>query len=94
MSDAGIRGLQERARDHWASSGESGSAVSISQTRWRRSPREYPQITVSSAVEGMGERIYDFIESGIRPRFPTKDLCDSSVRVREATDGLQAVEAR
>lgn len=81
--DAAIRGLQEQAQGSlavvspkWIGSLDLSDAVAAFA-------RQYPEITVRFDVGGMGERIYDFIDKGYDLAFHTKNLRDSSVRVRK-----------
>jgi DNA-binding transcriptional LysR family regulator len=80
--DAAIRGVQDRAEGDlgivspkWIGSLDLSDAVAAFAA-------EHPLINVRFDVGGMSDRTYDFIEQGYDLAFHTKDLRDSSVRVR------------
>jgi DNA-binding transcriptional LysR family regulator len=81
--DAAIRGQQERAEGvlsvvspKWIGSLDLASAIA-------EFARAYPQIEVHFDVGGMADRTYDFLDQGYDLAFHTRDLRDSSVRVRK-----------
>ncbi|HTX09649.1 MAG TPA: LysR family transcriptional regulator [Solirubrobacteraceae bacterium] len=81
--DAAIRQGQDRAE----------GTLSIVSPKWIGSldlsdavaafARDHPQIRVRFDVGGMADRTYDFIDQGYDLAFHTKQLRDSSVRVRK-----------
>jgi DNA-binding transcriptional LysR family regulator len=81
--DAAIRGEHDRAE----------GALSIVSPKWIGSldlsdaiaafARDHPQIQVRFDVGGMADRTYDFIDQGYDLAFHTKQLRDSSVKVRQ-----------
>jgi DNA-binding transcriptional LysR family regulator len=80
--DAAIRGENERPEGvlslvspKWIGSLDLSDAVSAFAA-------EHPMIKVRFDVGGMSDRTYDFIEQGYDLAFHTKDLRDSSVKVR------------
>jgi DNA-binding transcriptional LysR family regulator len=83
QEDAAIRGEHDRAE----------GALSIVSPKWIGSldlsdavaafAREHPQIQVRFDVGGMADRTYDFIDQGYDLAFHTKQLRDSSVKVRQ-----------
>ncbi len=83
QEDAAIRGDQDRAEGDlsvvspkWIGSLDLSDAVAAFA-------RDHPQIRVRFDVGGMADRTYDFIEQGYDLAFHTKQLRDSSVRVRQ-----------
>jgi DNA-binding transcriptional LysR family regulator len=80
--DAAIRGEHQRAEGvlslvspKWIGSLDLSDAVAAFAV-------EHPLITIRFDVGGMSDRTYDFIEQGYDLAFHTKDLRDSSVKVR------------
>ncbi|HVW17461.1 MAG TPA: LysR family transcriptional regulator [Solirubrobacteraceae bacterium] len=80
--DASIRGVHERAEGNlsivspkWIGSLDLSDAIAAFAA-------EHPAIDVRFDVGGMSDRMYDFIEQGYDMAFHTKDLRDSSVKVR------------
>lgn len=84
--DALIRGEHDRAEGplsivspKWIGSLDLSDAVAAFA-------RAYPQIKVRFDVGGMADRTYDFIDQGYDLAFHTKQLRDSSVRVRKVAN--------
>ena len=83
QEDAAIRGEHDRAE----------GPLSIVSPKWIGSldlsdaiaafARDHPQIRVRFDVGGMADRTYDFIDQGYDLAFHTKQLRDSSVKVRQ-----------
>lgn len=81
--DAAIRGEHDRAEGtlsvvspKWIGSLDLADAVAAFA-------RDHPQIRVRFDVGGMADRTYDFIDQGYDLAFHTKQLRDSSVKVRQ-----------
>lgn len=84
--DAAIANLRERAEGtlnvispKWIGSLDLGEAVA-------QFAFDHPLINVRFEVGGMSDRTYNFIDSGFDVAFHTKNLRDSSVRVRKIAD--------
>jgi DNA-binding transcriptional LysR family regulator len=83
QEDTAIRGEQERAEGtlgivspKWIGSLDLSDAVAAFA-------RDHPQIRIRFDVGGMADRTYDFIDQGYDLAFHTKQLRDSSVKVRK-----------
>lgn len=81
--DASLAGLRERAEGtlsvvspKWIGSLDLGEAIA-------QFAIDHPLINVRFEVGGMSDRTYNFIESGFDVAFHTKDLRDSSVKVKK-----------
>ena len=84
--DATLTGLRERAEGtlsvispKWIGSLDLGEAIA-------QFAIDHPLINVRFEVGGMSDRTYNFIESGFDVAFHTKDLRDSSVKVKKVAN--------
>jgi DNA-binding transcriptional LysR family regulator len=84
--DAALAGLRERAEGtlnvvspKWIGSLDLGEAIA-------RFAIDHPLINVRFEVGGMSDRTYNFLDSGFDVAFHTKNLRDSSVRVKKIAD--------
>jgi DNA-binding transcriptional LysR family regulator len=82
QEDAAVRGIHERAEGElsiispkWIGSLDLSDAVAAFAA-------EHPLINLRFDVGGMSDRMYDFVDKGYDMAFHTKDLRDSSVKVR------------
>lgn len=83
LEDAALRGEHDRAEGllsiispKWIGSLDLSDAVAAFA-------RDFPQIRVRFDVGGMADRTYDFVDQGYDLAFHTKELRDSSVKVRQ-----------
>ncbi|WP_046728790.1 LysR family transcriptional regulator [Streptomyces humi] len=83
--DAGIAQLHDRAEGtlsiicpKWIGSLDLGDAIAAFSA-------EHPKIQVRFELGGMSDRTYDFLDSGFDIAFHTRDLRDSSVRLKKVS---------